>query len=77
MVMFPKLYRRLVKYFENGYVGLSNFDTWIRADRVNRDDGALLPTGELGNLHDLYTVGRGGIKLRYYPEDLTFMPDPV
>ena len=77
MVMFPKLYRRLVKYFEDGYVGLSNFDTWIRADKVGRDDSALLPSGEVGNLHDLYTVGRRGIKLRLYPEDLTFIPDPA
>ena len=76
-VMFPKLYRRLVKYFEDGYVGLASFDAWVRADPINRDDRALLPTGELGHMHDLYDVGRGGIKLQYLPEDLTFDPDPA
>ena len=77
LVIFPKLYRRLVKYFEDGNVGLAGFDLWVRADPVNRDDRALLPTGELGNLHDLFDVGRGGIKLRYLPEDLIFEPDPI
>jgi hypothetical protein len=74
LVMFPKLYRRFVKYFEDGYVGLGQFDAWMRDD-VKRDDRALLPTGELGNLHDLYDIGRGGIKLEFFPEDLTFEPD--
>ena len=77
LVMFPKLYRRLVTYFRAGNVGLTSFDAWIRADPVNRDDTALLPTGELGNLHDLYNVDPGGIMLRYLPADLTFQPDPT
>ncbi len=76
LVLFPKLYRRLVKYFLDGYEGLSDFDTWIRADPVARDDRALLPDGEMGNLHDLYDVSPRGIKLRYQPEDLMFEPDP-
>ena len=54
LVMFPKLYRRLVKYFQAGYTDLAAFDTWVRAD-PDRDDRALLPTGELGHLHDLLT----------------------
>lgn len=77
LIIFPKLYRRLVTYFRAGNVGLASFDTWIRADPVNRDDTALLPTGELDNLHDLYNVDPGGITLRYLPEDLTFQPDPT
>lgn len=77
LVMFPKLFRRLVKYFDDGHSGLAGFDAWIRADPVGRDDRALLPTGELGHLHDLYDVGSAGIKLRHFPEDLTFLPDPA
>ncbi|MGH3965445.1 MAG: thermonuclease family protein [Pseudonocardiaceae bacterium] len=77
LIMFPKLYRRLVTYFRAGNVGLASFDTWIRADPVNRDDTALLPTGELGNLHDLYDVNPDGITLLLLPEDLTFQPDPT
>jgi len=72
MVIFPKLYRRLVKYFEDGHTGLASFDVWIRANGTDRDDKALLPTQEFGNLHDLYEVEGGSIKLQYEPEDLTF-----
>src|SRR5262245_32312354 len=72
MVMFPKLYRRLVKYFDDGYVGLASFDTWIRASGTDRDDRALLPTHEMGHLHDLYEVTDAGIRLHFLPEDLTF-----
>jgi hypothetical protein len=76
LVMFPKLYRRLVKYFSDGHSGLGNFDTWIRADPVKRDDTLLMPTGELGNLHDLYDIDAAGIKLRFNPEAVIFNPDP-
>jgi endonuclease YncB( thermonuclease family) len=77
LIMFPKLYRRLVKYFKAGHQDLTSFDTWLRADPINRDDRVLLPTGELGNLHDLYDVTAKGIQLVHLPEELTFAPDPV
>jgi len=35
-----------------------------------------MPTGELGNLHDLYTIDAAGIKLTFNPEDVIFNPDP-
>ncbi len=76
LIMFPKLYRRLVKYFQAGHTDLAAFDTWIRAD-PNRDDRVLLPTGELGHLHDLYDVSPNGIGLRYLPEELTFISEPT
>lgn len=78
LVMFPKLYRRLVKYFleqpDNGLVG---FDTWVRADGKNRDDRLILPNRELGNLHDIYSITGDNIELTELPEDLIFLPDPV
>ena len=72
LVMFPKLYRRLVAYFTDGHNDLTAFDTWIRAN-PGRDDPAQLPTGEHGNLHDLYAVDAAGIKLRLLPEQLMFL----
>ncbi|MGY1670823.1 thermonuclease family protein [Geodermatophilus sp. SYSU D00710] len=76
LIMFPKLYRRLVRYFKAGHRDLTSFDTWLRADPIDRDDRVLLPTGELGNLHDLYDLTAEGIRLVHLPEELTFAPDP-
>lgn len=77
LVMFPKLYRRLVSYFTQGFADLAGFDAWVRSDPVHRDDRALLPDGEFGNLHDLYEVDADGLRLRYLPEELTFGADPA
>src|SRR5512144_2360994 len=77
LIMFPKLYRRLVAYFQDAHTDLTGFDTWIRADPIHRDDRVLLPSGEIGNLHDTYNVNTDGITLRHLPEQLMFEPDPV
>jgi hypothetical protein len=54
LVMWPKLFRRLVPYFATGFTDLDGFDAWLRADPVNRDDAIfLLDPGEHGNLHDV------------------------
>jgi endonuclease YncB( thermonuclease family) len=71
LIMFPKLYRRLVAYFKAGNADLAGFDSWIRVD-PSRDDSALLPTGEMGNLHDLYKIGGDEIMLNHNPEELMF-----
>jgi len=81
LVMWPKLFRRLVSYFQSGNAGLVGFDAWLRADPRNRDDYLQLPNGELGNMHDLVEVTGDIMRLRYRPEDLvvlpdTFVPDP-
>ncbi|HEY6793124.1 MAG TPA: thermonuclease family protein [Kineosporiaceae bacterium] len=81
-VIFPKLYRRLVSFFtETGLTDLTTFDSWVRADPVHRDDRALLLSGEVGNLHDLYEVTGCGadaaVQLRGFPEDMIFDPDPA
>jgi endonuclease YncB( thermonuclease family) len=72
LVIFPKLYRRLVDYFTDQHTDLAAFDTWIRA-QPDRDDPAQLPTGERGNLHDLYQVDANGVSLRLLPEQLIFL----
>lgn len=71
MVIFPKLYRRLVDYFAD-HSDLAAFDTWVRA-APDRDDLTQLPSGERGHLHDTYVVDGLGIRLRYRPEELVFL----
>jgi endonuclease YncB( thermonuclease family) len=75
LVMWPKLFRRLVSYFQAGNDGLAGFDAWLRADLRTRDDYLQLPNGELGNMHDLVDITGDTVILRYRPEDLVVLPD--
>jgi endonuclease YncB( thermonuclease family) len=82
LAMWPKLFRRLVAYFQVGNAGLGGLDAWLRQDLRNRDDYLQLPNGELGNMHDLVEVSGNRMRLRFRPEDLvvlpdTFVPEPV
>ena len=72
MVIFPKLYRRLVDHFGDDHTDLTAFDTWLRAVPT-RDDPAQLLSGERGHLHDLYQVDDTGISLRLLPEQVIFL----
>lgn len=75
LVMWPKLFRRLVSYFQAGNAGLDGFYAWLREDKRNRDDYLLLPDGELGNMHDLVAITGNSMRLRYRPEDIVVLPD--
>ncbi|MER9529790.1 hypothetical protein NKI89_08265 [Mesorhizobium sp. M0309] len=77
LVMWPKLFRRVVSYFLEGGTGLSNFDGWIRQDPVKRDDTLRLPDGEKANMHDTYEISGDQLSLHYNPEDLIIAPDPA
>ena len=72
LIMFPKLYPRLVDYFTDQHTDLAAFDTLDpRSARPRRPRPT--PTGERGNLHDLYQVDTHGISLRQLPEGLIFL----
>ena len=75
LIMFPKLFRRLVAFFSEGNTDLGDFDTWLRRDPTNRDDRLLLPTGELGNMHDLYVVEGSRMRMTCNPEEVVILPD--
>jgi hypothetical protein len=76
LVMWPKLFRRLATYFQEGHAGLGNFDAWIRDDLVQRDDSLRLPDGEKGNMHDTYVIEGDNLRLQFRPEELLIAPDP-
>jgi len=73
-VFFPKLYRRLKDYFQRtGADSLSGFDSWVRADPINRDDPVWIdPLRELRHLHSTYKVSNSNIKMLFRPEELVF-----
>ncbi len=54
LVLWPKLFRRIVPYLASGFSDFDGFDAWSRADPVNHDDELfLLDKLERGNLHDV------------------------
>jgi endonuclease YncB( thermonuclease family) len=77
LVIWPKLFRRIVPYFAAGFTDFDAFDGWLRADPVNRDDAVfLLDRLEPGNLHDVVQGSGDRIALTAWPEDFVIEPDP-
>jgi endonuclease YncB( thermonuclease family) len=80
LVMWPKLFRRLVPFLATGAADFDGFDTWLRADPVNRDDELfrLDPDKlERGNLHDVISASGHRLQLTAWPEDFVISPDPA
>ncbi len=77
-VIWPKLFRRIVPYLAAGFTDFDGFDTWLRADKVNRDDSLfLLERQEVGNMHDVIRAEGQRIQLTAWPEDFIIDPDPA
>jgi lamin tail-like protein len=78
LVIWPKLFRRIVPYLAAGFVDFDGFDGWLRADPVDRDDELfLLDRLERGNLHDIVKGAGDTIQMTVWPEDFIISPDPV
>ena len=78
LVIWPKLFRRLVKFFVSGFRDLREFDNWLRQDPKHRDDTVLLSNGEMGNMHDLVEVtAPNKIRMTHLVENFVIMPDDV
>jgi hypothetical protein len=68
VVLFPKLFRRLVEYFELGHDGLLGFATWLRST-AHRDDLLILPNQEIGHFHQLIEIEHGTLRMTRNTED--------
>ena len=78
LVMWPKLFRRIVPYLAAGFTDFDGFDAWLRADPVNRDDELfLIRQLERGNLHDVVRGAGHQIQLTMWPEEFIISPDPA
>ncbi len=74
LVVWPKLFRRLASYFNDGNRGLQRLDSWLRA-QPDRDDALwIVPRGELGNLHDVLQLSGNRIRMRFAPDELIIVP---
>ena len=78
LVIWPKLFRRIVPYLAAGFTDFDGFDAWLRADPVNRDDELfLLDRLERGNMHDVIRASGQQIQLTVWPERFVISPDPA
>jgi Lamin Tail Domain len=78
LVVWPKLFRRIVPYLAGGASDFDAFDAWLRADPVHRDDKLfLLGLQEDGNMHDILRGAGDEIQLTVWPEDFIISPDPA
>lgn len=74
LAIWPKLYRRLAKYFDDDNTGLAQFDSWLR-DEPGRDDRIwIIPRGELARLHNTFTITGNRITMNFWPEELIIVP---
>jgi endonuclease YncB( thermonuclease family) len=71
LVLWPKLFRRLVPYLETGATSFDGFGAWLQEDPVNRDDAI-----SLGRLHDVVAAAGDQVQLTAWPEDFVITPDP-
>jgi endonuclease YncB( thermonuclease family) len=77
LVIWPKLFRRVVPYLASGFGDFDGFDGWLRADPVHRDDELfLIETLERGNMHDVVRGVGQQLRLTVWPEDFIISPDP-
>lgn len=77
LVIWPKLFRRIVPYLAAGFTDFDGVDAWLRADPVNRDDELfLLERLERGNMHDVIRAAGQQVQLTVWPEDFVITPDP-
>jgi hypothetical protein len=54
LVIWPKLFRRIVPYLASGFADFDSFDAWLRAEPVHRDDELFrIDTLERANMHDV------------------------
>ena len=78
LVLWPKLFRRVVPYLAAGFTDFDDFDAWLRADPVHRDDELyLLDRLESGNMHDVVHASGDSIQMTVWPEDFVIEPDPA
>ncbi|HEY8547291.1 MAG TPA: lamin tail domain-containing protein [Acidimicrobiales bacterium] len=77
LVIWPKLFRRLVPYLATGATSFDGLDAWLRADPVHRDDELFrLDILERANIHDVVRGVGPHIQLTVWPEDFVITPDP-
>ncbi|MGF1645396.1 MAG: hypothetical protein ACFCVF_00505 [Kineosporiaceae bacterium] len=75
LVMWPKLFRRLTRYFATGRREVAGFRRWLTAGPADRDDAVLvLDTGRLTRLHEIVAVEGDRVRLSLWPDVFAVVP---
>jgi hypothetical protein len=79
LAIWPKLYRRLAKFFRDAGEGpnpnVANFPAWLTAPGEDRNDQIfILTTGELATLNDIIEVNGDRANMNRMPEELIIVP---
>ena len=74
LAIWPKLFRRLVTYFNISETGLENFEPWLRSNVKKDDEVWIVSEGELGNMHDVIDIRGNELRMLYPPGDLAIIP---
>jgi hypothetical protein len=74
VVMFPKLFRRLVSFFKSGKKDIKKFEKWLREDEDRDDKLWIISKAEFANMHDVIDVTGKTIKMLFAPDDLIIVP---
>jgi len=76
LAVWPKLYRRLIKYFldEGEAQGLAGFSAWLNAESDRNDQVWIEPIAELRHLDDTLQITGNRIDMNYWPEELIIVP---
>lgn len=73
--LWPKLFRRLVDYFDAEPAGLSGFTDWLLARADDRDDQLLICSRcDFVSLHEVIQVKAERIKMLHDPHELIVVP---
>jgi hypothetical protein len=73
LVIWPKIFRRLVSYFKAKNSGLEGFNKWLRESGKD-DELWIISMGELGNMHDIIEIQGNKMLMKYRPGDLIIVP---
>lgn len=72
-VIFPKLFRRIAKFYNEGGKNISNFLNWLTGSNKN-DELMVMPQCQYVNFDYLIDVKGNRVKLKANPENIVFVP---
>ena len=74
LALWPKFFRRMVRYFQDGNTEATGFPGWLRADRGRNDELLVIPEGRATRMDDVFDVSGNRIRMYYWPEELVITP---